>query len=383
MTVVRKAELLRSSVRDAAIGTADTIEFRHAVLDTIRTRIPYDFALMAMIDPATLLPTSQTTIGADSLPSHAIETAARLEYGPTPYANAIGKLARNPVGVQTIRDAIDGDLHRALPYAEILEPMGMDDEIRFVVRGRDKLCWGAGVVMRGPGRRFSDQEIRLLAGAAREIGEGLRLSLLRQVPRVLAEVTGGPAVVLVGPDDEVESATPPAVAYLDRIGAEPGSRMLPAVFAAGRLRNSGAAAAVTRARTIDGEWVVIRAGKLDGRGTAGRVVVTLEPAGPAEIVSLLAAIHRLTAREAEVLGHVLAGQTRVEVAHQLFVSPYTVQDHLKSIYAKVGVNSRQELVAQLFFTHYLPRYETPVGPGGWFAGAGSRDAPCRPLKNIP
>ncbi|MFF0815955.1 helix-turn-helix transcriptional regulator [Rhodococcus sp. NPDC003318] len=373
MTVARKVEPLRSCVRDAALGSTDSVEFRHAVLDAIRTRIPYDVALMTMVDPATLLPTSQTTVGVDSPPSHAVETAARLEYGPSPYANAIGKLARTSVGVQTIRDAIDGDLRDALPYVELLGPMGMDDEMRFVVRGRDRLCWGGGVVMRGPGHRFSDDEVRLLAGATRAIGEGLRLSLLRQAPRVTAEVTGGPAVAIVGPDGEVESATAPAVAYLDRIGAEPGSRMVPAVFAAERLRNSGSAAAVTRARTIDGQWLVIRAGKLDGRGTAGRVVVTLEPAEPAEIVSLLAAIHGLTAREAEVLGHVLAGKTGVEVAHRLFVSPYTVQDHLKSIYAKIGVNSRQELVAQLFFTHYLPRCDTPVGPDGWFAGAGSRN----------
>ncbi|KAF0963713.1 MULTISPECIES: helix-turn-helix transcriptional regulator [Rhodococcus] len=371
MTAVRKAESLRSSVRDAAIGTADTAEFRHAVLDAIRTRIPYDFALLGTVDPATLIPTCQTTIGADALPSHAVETAARLEYGPSPYANAIGKLARTPVGVQTIRDAIDGDIRHAPPYLEILEPMGMDDEIRFVVRGRDKLCWGAGVVIRGPGRPFRGEEVRVLAGAARAIGEGLRLSLLRQAPRVLTEVSGGPAVVIVGPDGEVESATAPAVEYLDRIGDESGSRMVPAVFAAERLRNSGTAATVTRARTIDGDWVVIRAGKLDGRGTAGRVVVTLEPAGPAEIVSLLTALHGLTAREAEVLEQVLAGRTRVEIAHRLFVSPYTVQDHLKSIYAKTGVNSRQELVAQLFFTHYLPVYDSPVGPDGWFAQRGS------------
>lgn len=371
MTVARKVEPLYSSVCDAAQGSADSIEFRHSVLDAIRTRIPYDIALMAMVDPATLLPTSQTTIGLDSVPSHAVETAARLEHRPSPYGNAIGKLARDPVGVERIRDAIDGNIHCAPPYVEILEPLGMDDELRFVAHGRDKLCWGCGTLMRGPGRRFSGEEARLLAGAVHAIGEGLRLSLIRQAPRALAEVPSGPSVVIVGPDDEVESATVPAVAYLDRISDECGTRMVPAVFAAERLRNSGAAAAVTRARTIDGEWVVIRAGKLDARGTAGRVVVTLEPAGPAEIVSLLAAIHGLTPREAEVLGHILAGKTRIEVAHRLFVSPYTVQDHLKSIYAKVGVNSRQELVAQMFFTHYLPRYDSPVGPDGWFAGAGS------------
>ncbi|RVW08371.1 LuxR family transcriptional regulator [Prescottella agglutinans] len=363
----RKVEPLRASVCDAALGSADVVEFRHAVLDAIRARIPYDVALIATVDPATLLPTSQTTIGVDPVPRRAVETAARLEHGPPPYGDAIGKLARKPVGVETIRDALGEDLRRTLPYAEILEPLGMDDELRFVLRGRDGRCWGCGTVMRGPGRRFSREDVRLLAGAVRSIGDGLRLSLIRQAPRVLAEVPGGPSVVILGSNDEVESATASALAYLDRISDESETRMVPALFAAERLRNSGAAAAVTRARTLDGEWVVIRAGKLDGRGTAGRVAVTLEPAGPGEIVSLLAAIHGLTAREAEVLDHILAGMTRVEVAHRLFVSPYTVQDHLKSIYAKIGVNSRQELVAQLFFAHYLPRFNSPVGPDGWFA----------------
>ena len=302
------------------------------------------------------------------MPRDAIETAARLEYGSTPYANMIGKLARTPTGVQTIRDAIGEDLRDSLPYIQVLEPIGMHDQIRFIARGRDKRCWGGGILMRGPGRRFNGDDVRLIADTAREIGEGLRVSLIRQAPRVLPAVSGGPAVVIIGPDDDVESATPHALDYLDRIGGDPGGRMVPAMFAAAHLRHSGAAAEVTRARTIDGEWLVIRTGKLDGRGATGRIVVTLEPAKPAEIISVLTAVHGLTAREAEVLEHVLAGRTRTETAHRLFVSPYTIQDHLKSIYAKTGVNSRQELSAQLFFDHYLPAFDTPVAPDGWFAG---------------
>jgi hypothetical protein len=38
-----------------------------------------------------------------------------------------------------------------------------------------------------------------------------------------------------------------------------------------------------------------------------------------------------------------------------------VQDHLKAIFAKVGVHSRRELVAQIFMQHYAPRLEADSG----------------------
>jgi DNA-binding CsgD family transcriptional regulator len=62
---------------------------------------------------------------------------------------------------------------------------------------------------------------------------------------------------------------------------------------------------------------------------------------------LLFAAYGLTAREREVAAEVIAGHSTSDIAGRLFISSNTVQDHLKSVFGKVGVRSRGELVARL------------------------------------
>lgn len=70
----------------------------------------------------------------------------------------------------------------------------------------------------------------------------------------------------------------------------------------------------------------------------------------------------------------LQGLSTAEIAARLYLSEYTVQDHLKAIFAKIGARSRRELVARIFFQHYVPHLgRTPIATTGWFTQQATAD----------
>jgi DNA-binding NarL/FixJ family response regulator len=56
----------------------------------------------------------------------------------------------------------------------------------------------------------------------------------------------------------------------------------------------------------------------------------------------------LTAREAEVLAHIAAGLSNIEIATTLFVSEATVKTHINHIFTKTGLRDRAQLVGYAY-----------------------------------
>src|SRR5512140_549325 len=70
----------------------------------------------------------------------------------------------------------------------------------------------------------------------------------------------------------------------------------------------------------------------------------------------------VSGREAEVVGAVLEGLRNAEIARRLFITEWTVKDHLKHVFSKLGVSSRGGLLRALDAGPGFPCAEEPRPP---------------------
>jgi DNA-binding CsgD family transcriptional regulator len=169
----------------------------------------------------------------------------------------------------------------------------------------------------------------------------VRSELLRLLPG------GHPAIVVVDPRGELRAVTRAAQEWqqsLDQIA--PGRFLLMMQVMASGARTAPSGSFRARLQHARGRWAILEASPLIG-GDEDQVAVTIEPATGDHLLGLLLTAYGLTAREREVCGEVMAGHSTSDIAARLFISSNTVQDHLKSVFGKVGVRSRGELVARL------------------------------------
>ena len=82
----------------------------------------------------------------------------------------------------------------------------------------------------------------------------------------------------------------------------------------------------------------------------GRIAVTVEPVALAGRIELYGRACGLTARERELLHRLARGADTRLLAREMRLSPHTVQDHLKSVFAKTGCGSRGVLLARALGT---------------------------------
>jgi len=142
-----------------------------------------------------------------------------------------------------------------------------------------------------------------------------------------------------------------------------------AAFVRGVGRHPAGARNVVNVPGADG-WVTLHASQLGGAAD-GRVAIVIERATSSQSATLRLEASGATAREREVATLLARGLGNQGIADALVLSPHTVEDHTKSLFEKLGVASRQQLVARVFVDEYLPEVvqRRPLTSRGRFEAA--------------
>ncbi len=268
--------------------------------------------------------------------------------------NKFEDVARREPPVAALGLDTEGHPETCRRHREFMAPrFGFTDELRVAFTSRGA-CWAALGVYRGPGDPpFTADDVAQVDGFREAVVAAVQRSLFGSRVGSRPDDRGGhagdpagPAVLVVDPDGRARHQTPAATAAIEQLGGlDHGSLPAALLHVVVTVRTRGVPFE-TRTQGGDGRWVELRAAPLGG-GPDGDVVVTVEATPHATLSRLALAAHGLTTREEDVALMVLQGLDTRGIAAALFLSPHTVQDHLKTVFAKLGVSSRRELVARL------------------------------------
>jgi DNA-binding CsgD family transcriptional regulator len=335
----------------------DATMLRVRILDELRRTLDFDAYAWLLTDPDSWVgaaPLAQTPRLGD------LPRLIRLKYlTPTNRWTVL------PVGATSLLGATGGDPSRSRVWRELLHEYGLVDMASMVFHDSYG-CWGFLDLWRiGAHRnRFTAGELGWLGDLGAVITTALRRCqavTFRTAPgpgdlsAVAVDPTGhrGPVVLLLSPDLEVLTQTAETDAYL-RTLLPPDGAASPVPAAAYNVAAQLLAVeagvddhpATARAHLSGGRWITLRAGRLPG-APEGRspIAVSIEPTPPADRAALFALCAGLSPRESEILRQLVAGADTHALAARLFLSEYTIQDHLKSIFVKTGCRTRLELIA--------------------------------------
>lgn len=322
--------------------------FRTDVLRELHSAIDFDAHVWLLTDPI-------TAVGTDP---HADVPA----FGQLPslikfkYLTAVNRwtdiIARG-MEVASLGKATGAEPAKSLLWREVLQNYGVKDVASIVMADRYG-CWGFLDLWRSTPEAFDDQELDFLRELAPVLTRALRMrqSITFSTVPTARPRNSGPVVLVLSENLEVVSQTGAAAEWLHTL--LPAARGLPPVPAS--VYNSAAQLlaiehrvdlhdARARVHLVDGTWITVRAARM-----GPQIVVSMEASSPEERLEVFALAHGLSTREVELLGMLAGGSDTKLIAQRMFLSELTVQDHLKSIFAKSKTHNRRSLLAQIVGT---------------------------------
>jgi DNA-binding CsgD family transcriptional regulator len=352
----------RAAERVAALGAAGLAdrELRREVLAALRAVLDFGAYVWLLTDPVTEVGTAPLA----EVPCLAeLPTLIKAKYAaPVNRWTALRRQA-SPAGLLS-RVADDG-LAGSRIWRELLGRYRIRD-VASVVFADHYGCWGFLDLWRDDTQGcFHAADAEFLAGLAAPLASALRDCQARTFagPAAAHQRDAGPVVLTLDDRLHIVSRTAASQAWLNvLLPPGHGEQAIPASVynVAAQLLAAEAGTdshpAYARAHLTGGFWLAVRAARLSadqGPGAPARdatIAVTIEGASAADRLDLFTRAFGLTAREHQMVALLATGSDTRAMARQLSLSELTVQDHLKSVFAKAGARDRVTLLSRALGT---------------------------------
>ena len=328
------------------------MQLRIQVLDEIRRVVDFNAHVWLLTDP-------RTTVGSAPLADvpclSEIPEAIRLKY--LTGVNRWTKLHADGASVGILRQATAGDPSQSLMWRGILNRYGISDVASVVFADRFGM-WGFLDLWREDSKpSYQDGDAAFLASVSGTITTALRSCQAQTLtaPAVPPGRELGPVVFLLDDSLHVLSETPASQQWLRMLLPPDADRSpVPASVynVAGQLQaieqGVDGHPATARVHLSNGFWVTLRAARLTRSEQAQLAViaVTIEETSPVDRLEVFGRAYGLSARETELMSFLATGSDTRDLASRMFLSENTIQDHLKSIFAKTSSRNRRTLLSR-------------------------------------
>ncbi len=308
-------------------GTLDAKVLRERALTELRRAVPFDAHVWTLTDPVTRIGTSPLAdIPGLSWP----DLPALIQSRYLRWTNLL-------VGADPV-------VWRRTDDVEVLTAVFAD---RFG-------CWAWLDLWRTSSSPFTSNERDLVASVVPPLTTALRSAQARTFTHPSQVWSGGPAVLVLGADLQVQVGTPAAREALHRLNPPDDPAVVEQAIPAAAYNVAAALVAAengvpigpswSRVHLGAGRWVTLRAART---APDADIAVTIEESTPAERLEVFALAHALTPREREILAELTTGADSRHLAERLVLSEHTVNDHVKAILAKTGASTRPTLLARV------------------------------------
>ncbi|TWJ25050.1 serine/threonine protein kinase [Micromonospora endolithica] len=358
----------------------DHVTLRRRASLLLRGTVGFDLAIWAVLDPMTLMWASCVIDGGPHDDAFEHELFAN-EYGQDDVLK-LTDLADGPLA-GGLAAATHGDPRSSRRFRTVLEPRGFTDELRLTFT--DDVGTVGALLLYRAGGRFTAADLSQLTPAGPLLGTALRHTLSRgdDDPRAGAdEESAAPAaapartrrisrerLARLARREPPRPADPPAPPRPRRpvtgaLTISPDGRLFDLSEEARALLDSTeldrVGVAVTRGRVSglvdpaggsrhDGRWLAFHAAH---RETS--VDVTVQRIKPHQVSEFICRARGLQPWQWRLLGAVVRGRSTRQIAADLGMSAYSVQEGMMSLFTAFGAGGRIDLAKSLFFDHYLP-----------------------------